>query len=294
LRWLGLLDPRGFVVVAKTVTWQPRRGELRWWCPWRCVRLLRGGGAVNAVSLTNPGLEWWVRRAYPRAQALGYRVAASVLPGNREEASGMAVALRGIRLAYVEVNLSCPNTGSVVFDPHGLRAVRERLGILRGCGHPLVVKLAASQVVPEVVELLDGCVDAYHAINTVPWGEVFSGRTSPLARYPHGKPGGVSGPPIRAHALRAVQTLRGLTAKPSSGGGGITRCGDVAAFAAAGAQAFSIGSSFLWSPWRPNRIVRQYREEFAREEIVRSLNETPRYEPWWDGDYVPGEGCDVP
>jgi hypothetical protein len=106
--------------------------------------------------------------------------------------------------------------------------------------------------------------------------------------------GGVSGPPIRAHALRAVQTLRGLTEKPIIGGGGITRCGDVAAFAAAGAQAFSIGSSFLWSPWRPNRIVRQYREEFAREEIVRSLNETPRYEPWWDGDYVPGEGCDVP
>ena len=38
LLWSGLLDPREFTVVTKTLTAAPRLGVLRWWCPWRRLR----------------------------------------------------------------------------------------------------------------------------------------------------------------------------------------------------------------------------------------------------------------
>ena len=55
LRWIGLIDPSLFTVVAKTVTYKPRKGNLRWYKPWGCIRLLPGG-VVNAVELTIKGL----------------------------------------------------------------------------------------------------------------------------------------------------------------------------------------------------------------------------------------------
>jgi len=58
LRWMGLINPSLFTVVAKTVTYKPRKGNLRWYCPWKCIRLMPGG-VVNAVGLTNKGIGWW-------------------------------------------------------------------------------------------------------------------------------------------------------------------------------------------------------------------------------------------
>jgi len=61
LRWIGLIDPSLFTVVAKTVTYKPRKGNLRLYKPWGCIRLLPNG-VVNAVGLTNKGIRWWLRR----------------------------------------------------------------------------------------------------------------------------------------------------------------------------------------------------------------------------------------
>ncbi len=60
LVWSGLIKPELFTVVIKSLTRNPRPGNLRWWKPWTCVRLIPGG-AVNKVGLTNPGIEWWCR-----------------------------------------------------------------------------------------------------------------------------------------------------------------------------------------------------------------------------------------
>ena len=40
LRCLGLLDPSLFTIVTKTLTRHPRKGNLRWYNPFRVVRPL--------------------------------------------------------------------------------------------------------------------------------------------------------------------------------------------------------------------------------------------------------------
>lgn len=253
LRWVGLLDPRAFTVVAKTVTYFPVRGNLSLRHPWTCVRLLPGGGVTNAVGLTNPGICYWVDCYYVEAIKKGYLIAASVRPDDPYQAGRMAWRLKDLTLPYVEVNVSCPNTAEVPAD------VPEMLKGLRACGHPLVLKLSEDQVTGGFVAATEPFVSAYHAINTVPWDQVYPGHSSPIERYDHGRQGGVSGPPIRGRALAAVRRLRGMTTRPVVGGGGIASADDVRAFADAGAAAFSIGTCFLRTPWRPNRIVRGYR-----------------------------------
>src|SRR3990167_3064599 len=68
-RWIGLLDPTLFTSVTKTLTLQSTKGNLRWYNPFRCLRLVRGG-VVNAVGLSNPGIDLLRRiRPYPLGSA---------------------------------------------------------------------------------------------------------------------------------------------------------------------------------------------------------------------------------
>ena len=257
LRWLGLIDPKAFVVVAKTVTDQPRKGNLRMYSPWTCVRTLPGLGATNAVGLTNPGIDHWISDYLPVAQDKGYNIAPSIKPENPDEAERMALLLSKLAFPFVEINVSCPNVAEHV--PDDIPEILRRVGMSK---NRMVLKLSLDQVNQRFIEAVDPYVDAYHAINTIPWDVIFPGRTSPIQKYSHGLKGGVSGPMIKPHALTAVTAIHQISDKPVIGGGGIFSLQDVCQFRDAGAAAFSFGSVFLHRPWRPNRIVRQYRRKF--------------------------------
>ena len=261
LRWSKILDPHAFTVVAKTVTALPRTGNLSLWRPWSCVQLLQWTapngnrqirGTVNAVGLSNPGIQKWVERDYPVSQEMGYRIAASVWPDSISEAMMMRVFLENLDLAYIEVNLSCPNVVSTA------DSLREILNEFWSTKHPVVLKLGSYQVDPEFIAHAEPYVEAFHAINTVPWDEIFK-KESPLEKYPHGQQGGVGGEFIHPIAIKCVRKLRNMTDKPIIGGGGIYKLEDVYDFEKAGAQAFSIGSLFMVRPWKPNQIVRDYK-----------------------------------
>lgn len=255
LRWTGLLDPHAFTVVAKTVTYLPVKENLSLLHPWTCVRLAKRDGlvgATNAVGLTNPGLPHWIAKQYPVAKKMGYQIAVSVKPSGLREAALMRICLKGIDLAYIEVNVSCPNHEAV----EGLVPI---MGQFSKIGTPIVMKLSESQVVPTVVTAVEPFVDAFHAINTIPWKDTFVD-ASPIEHYKHKLPGGVSGQHIKERALEAVRKLKEMTQKPIIGGGGIFCLEDVYAFQNAGADAFSIGTLFLVRPWMPNRIVKEYRQ----------------------------------
>lgn len=250
-RWLGLLDPHAFIIVVKTLTLKPRKGNLRWYKPWECVRLIPGG-TVNAVGLTNPGVDWWIKTCLPRMQRMGYRAVASVYPENEGEAFELAHRLKSRSIAAIELNASCPNTGHLTDK---VEAVVRMASALQGAGHPLIVKLSYDQPFVEIAQGLEGIAEAVHAINSVPWNTVFPGKRSPLESLG----GGVSGEPIRAYAREAVASLVQRTRLPVIAGGGIYTLQDVEAFAALGAQAFSFGTLFLRHPTMPNRIVKEWK-----------------------------------
>jgi len=258
-RWFGFLRPQEMVVVTKTLTLLPKPGRFSEWKPWTwgCVQPLGGGSYVNAVGNVNPGIETWIEKHYPRTRKKGYYVAVSVEALTCLESRLLANRIHFLDVCYVEVNVSCPNT------PHPFDNIIDILEtMIEYSAKPVVVKLSYGQAMDatfvQQLARISG-LQAIHAINTVPWSDVFGLRRSPVEDEWKSK-GGISGPRIRDYSLEAVFQIKLDCDLPVIGGGGIRTLKDVYELEDAGADAFSIGSLFMGCPWRPNRIIKQYRQ----------------------------------
>lgn len=253
-RWTGLLDPSAFTIITKTLTYSPLFGNLKMWCPWRCVSLLPEGGAVNAVGLTNMGYKQWYKDCYPRIWKKDYKIIISLCPFTEFEAKEMTQFFN-VRtyenIVGLEINLSCPN---VIHDYNPVDILRT---VKENTLHPLIAKVAYKDL--RLCKQMEEYVEAFDVINTVPWDDMGYPTPSPLAKY--GLKGGVSGPPIRVHAREAITTLKNIgCTKPILSGGGIDSLNEVYRRQHLGADAFSFGTLFLRAPWVPNQIVRDYRK----------------------------------
>lgn len=255
LRKLGLIQPAQLTLITKTLTFNPRVGNLKGWCPWRCVRLLPGGNTVNAVGLTNPGFFWWTTACYHRVMEKGYDVILSLGPESERESEIMAIYLsthcQGLK--GVELNVSCPN---VEHDDGVEHVVRIVEAFLKSSTHPVIIKLGVQNPYLDICKSLDGKVDAFDLINAVPWQTVFPGQPSPLSKY--GLVGAVSGPVIAPFARDALASVKNAGVKtPIISGGGITGLEEIRNRPA---DAFSIGTLFLHRPWKPKSVVRELRD----------------------------------
>jgi dihydroorotate dehydrogenase len=258
-RWAGMLRPREFTVVTKTLTLGPRRGNLRWYAPWRAVRPLGGGDTVNAVGLTNPGLRWWLDGPKLTAFRHHQRIIVSVFLESAGEAVKAAELLNEARQApstveAVELNASCPNV------PHDERTFRiyEIADCLKhNCRLPLVVKVPHDGAV-ETCRALEGVADAFDLGQSVPWRQIYSdtwpGYPSPLTKY--GYDGAVSGPAIKDVARRTLEQVAAATRTPLISGGGIDSVEEANYRFGLGADAVAFGTLFLYKPWAPNRTVK--------------------------------------
>jgi dihydroorotate dehydrogenase (NAD+) catalytic subunit len=258
-RWVRLLRPKEMVVVTKTLTLLPKPGYFSEWKPWTwgCVRSLGGGSYANTIGNVNPGIEVWIKEHYPCTQKEGYQVAVSVEPCTCQEARMLGSLLYPLNICYIEVNISCPNTPTLLDQTPDILD-----DIIAYSAKPVVVKLSHTQAMDvEFVQRLARVpgLQAMHAINTVPWIDLFGQRPSP-AEDGWGRSGGVSGPLIRDKALEAVFQIKRECDLPVIGGGGIRNLVNVHEFEDAGADAFSIGSLFMGWPWYPNCIIKQYRK----------------------------------
>lgn len=251
LRWLGVVQPKLFTPITKTLTAKPRRGNLRVWHPWTCIKLIPGG-TVNSVALTNPGLPWWREHIGRRVRYSRQPLVCSILGDTPQEVAEMAESLNGVDLAAVEINASCPNVCSSNLL-HDSAAVVEACRLAKErCRHPLLLKLKVTHDAEAIVPAVSGYVEALD-INLVPWSIAFPGRKSPLERLGGG---GVSG---RAAQPRNWEFLRRLVAigKVPVIGPGVWRYEDIAELRRMGAQAISFGSIFLRYPWRPAAYARR-------------------------------------
>jgi dihydroorotate dehydrogenase len=257
LRWLGLIDPRKFLVITKTLTRHPRRGNLRWWCPWRCVRPVHSG-FVNAVALTNPGLDGWFQRYYRHVVDDNLDIAVSIAPETVKEAKWMAMRIMAgnhhQRIKAIELNLSCPNANC---GYAACKTAEDMVMAMHSSGLPIILKLGYQQPFVQICMYLDGLVDAYDLINAVPWDIVYPNLSSPLA---HLGGGGVSGFPIVYQSLRALRLVKSVVLKtPVISGGGVVNLEQVRSRFKLGADAVAFGSIFLRHPTLPNKIVHEWR-----------------------------------
>lgn len=253
VRWLGLLRPELFTVVMKTVTREPRKGNLRWLKPWQSVSLLTGGGAVNKIGLTNPGVEWWCEKVGPRLDFERQPFVASIY-GSVQELVEMTEMFNEFGVVAIEVNPSCPNTGTSVESAQavidGVQAVREV------SKHPVLAKLSAAQDYLHIASELEGAAEAL-SINSVPWELIFPEASSPLHRLERrvgGGGGGVSGVPAQEHNWKMVEELAALDAAAVIGPS-VMSFDDVEKVRERGAKAISFGAIHLRRPWAPTSIV---------------------------------------
>lgn len=271
LRWVGLLDPRLFTIVVKTVLLQPKKGNLQWHAPWRVVKLISENGetinpvlaflrpsmidgAINAVGLTNAGLEHWLKKDYPVIENHGYNVIVSITGEEGRGCVEMARRLNEFRnVVGIEFNASCPNT-----DPSLLEKSDMVVGVCHDikqvCRHPLLLKLSYTQPYIQIAKETESIVEAI-SINSVPWNTVFPDKESPLARYGGG---GVSGRVAQPFTWQMVKGLARETNIPVIGAS-IWEYEDIERLRTLGAEAFHFGTVFMPYPWRPSIYVRKWK-----------------------------------
>lgn len=257
LVWLGLVKPELFTIVIKSLTRNPRVGNLRWWKPWSCVRLI-SGGAVNKVGLTNPGIEWWCREVAPHIDFTESQIVGSIF-GEERELVEMAEMLNRFGLVALEVNVSCPNTGHAIEQAE--MVINSVKAVKRASRHPIIVKVSADQDYLAIARGLVGIAEAV-SLNSVPWKTVFTnGEQTPLWKLEKqvgGGGGGVSGKPAQKHNWAAVEALAKQGALPVIGPS-IMEFEDVESVRKLGAKAVSFGAIHLRTPWKPTSIVQEDR-----------------------------------
>ncbi len=253
LVWLGLIKPELFAVVIKTLTRNPRHGNLRWWKPWTCLRLIRGG-SVNKIGLTNRGIEWWCREIGPKLNFQKFSVAGSIF-GEERELVVMAKMLNRFDLVALEVNVSCPSTGHALAQA---QAVIDSVKAVKSASrHPIIIKVSVDQDYLTIARGLTGIAEAI-SLNSVPWKTAFPNREKSLLwkleKQVGGGGGGVSGKPAQKHNWKAVEALAKEGLLPVIGPS-VMEFTDMEKLWGLGAKAISFGAIHLLTPWRPTSFI---------------------------------------
>ncbi len=222
-------------------------------------------GMLNSIGLQGPGIEDFCAKDLPWLRENGATAVVSIAGGSVEEYALLAGRLaREPGVAAVEVNISCPNVANrgLVFacDPGASREVIAAVLEQTPAGTPVLAKLSpdVTDIVAVAAACLEGGAHGLSAINTL-LGLVVD--TDTLRPQLAGTTGGLSGPAIRAVAVRAVWQLAAamragvLAAAPIVGIGGIRTGLDALQFLAAGACAVQVGTVIFNDPCAPARIT---------------------------------------
>lgn len=261
LVWLGIIDPKLFIVVTKTLSWSRIIGNMRA-NPLYCVRplgsWLNPDGFVNAVGLSNPGYRWWLKSVASKMDFSWSRVVVSVSPSGAPDIESFQKMVTeidslGHLLAGIELNPSCPNVGGF----SSAEIIDYTKATKRATTLPLYLKLSAAQKVAEIIPAVEDSV-AGISINSVPWKLVFPNQTSPLA---HLGGGAVSGRPVReanwelVRQIKAISDVRVIIPD-------IWDESDLAAARELGYCDYSFGAVHICRPWWPTACVRKMITEY--------------------------------
>jgi dihydroorotate dehydrogenase (NAD+) catalytic subunit len=267
----ALCDPRGIgAVTTKSVAVFACEGN-----PPLRVAEAPGGGMINSVGLPGPGVDAWIAQDLPALEARGARVIASIWGRTVADYEGAARALKEVahRIVAIEVNLSCPNVEArahvFAHAPDTTRDATHAVVDALGGAAPVFAKLSPN--VTDLVEIAGAALDAGASgltlVNTV-MGLVVDASTRAPRLGAGG--GGLSGPPIKPIALRAVwEVSRAYPGVPIIGTGGVTTGEDAAEMLLAGASAVGVGTATFLDPRATLRIADELAQWCAHNHVTR-------------------------
>lgn len=231
-------------------------------------------GMINSIGLQNIGFEAFVKEKLPVLKRYNTNIIVNFFGENLDEYMEIAEKIDSTEGVHgLEMNVSCPSRGSewrkMGVDPELLgKAVKKVRTVTK---KTLIVKL--SPQVTDIAEMAKICelegADAVSLINTIP-AMVIDVKTR---RSMIGTPvGGLSGPAIRAVAVRAVWEVARAVKIPVIGIGGIVTAEDALQFIIAGASAVAVGTANFINPRATVEIIEGI-EKFLVEEGIKDINE---------------------
>jgi len=225
------------VVVTKSIGPSPRKGHPG------PVLTSSHGGLLNAVGLTNPGID-----AFGDEMELLRRkkvpVVLSIFGNTIEEISEVAKKGYAMRPHAIELNLSCPHAeiSQIAHDPEMTRKYVNAVKDAVDC--PVFAKLTpnAADIVAVGKAAEEAGADAIVAINTVRGMKIDIYQMRPVLGN---KVGGLSGAPIFPVAVRCVYDLSQALSIPIIGVGGVATWQDAVEMHLAGASAIQVGTALI-------------------------------------------------
>jgi len=230
-------------------------------------------GMMNSIGLQNPGVESFISREINIMKKYNTNIIAN-LGGNTEEEY-----LKGIELLntsevdIIELNISCPNVkqGGMAF---GIKS-KTAYEIVKKCKNisekPMMVKLSpnAENIGDMAAACEEAGADALSLINTFSGMAVDIDKRRPVF---NNKYAGVSGPAIKAIALRMVHQAAQNVEIPICGLGGIASGRDALEFIMAGASLIQVGTANFMKPDICVDIINEI-EVFLIKENIENINE---------------------
>ena len=213
-----------------------------------------GPGMLNSVGLQNVGLERFFTEHFPLFRKRNTPILINFFGFTDEEYIECAASIEPDPLIIaLEINLSCPNVtkGGICMgkEAQAVSSIIQR--VKRETSIPLIVKLTPE--VADIVEIAQAAVsagaDGLTLTNTMP-GAAIDVSTRRMAFR-----GGLSGPPLKPIALKAVADVSRTVHVPVIGAGGIMDHEDVLQFLMAGAVAVQVGTATFVDPFVIPKIL---------------------------------------
>jgi dihydroorotate dehydrogenase (NAD+) catalytic subunit len=226
-------------VVTKSIGPEPRDGHLN------PTLVPFDYGALNAMGLPNPGVEYFIEEI-KELKKMGVPVVASFFGGSIQDFVDVARALSKAGVDALELNGSCPNVleemGMLASDANNIEIVTS--AVRKVTNLPLFVKLSPNvtdiKIISKAAER--GGADAITAVNTLLGMAIDIDFKRPVLTN---TTGGLSGSALKPVALRCVWEISEAVNLPIIGCGGITSWRDAVEFLLAGASALEIGTAVM-------------------------------------------------
>lgn len=211
-----------------------------------------GHGLINAVGLSNPGVQEQVaelREVMPQLREMHVPLIASIFANSVEGFGILAELISEAGPDFIELNISCPNVEDLYCEPFSA-SPRSAAAVVRRVKAvteiPVIVKLSPN--VPDVGQVARAVeaegADAITAVNTLGPGMVIDVELGMpiLANVA----GGISGPALRPVAVRCVYEIYRSVGIPIIGTGGVSEARDALEMIMAGATAIGVGTAVYY------------------------------------------------
>ncbi len=222
-------------IVTKSISVKPMKGY-----PNPTVIPLGGGSYLNAVGLSNPGVDAFSRELSNNKIV---PIFISLVGSSEKEFSKMVKAFDALNILGYEINLSCPHVSKMGMevgdDPEAVNKIVKTVRM--NTNKPISVKVGVGSI--DVVELarvaVDAGADIITAINTLRAMSIDIETMMPILSN---RIGGLSGNAIKPIGIRCVYEISKKLEVPVIGCGGVSSWRDVVEYMIAGASAVQIGS----------------------------------------------------